>query len=71
MWKFSSGKPVENVITSLPNLYCMNLEVCRKKVENGEIGSTQGNGWMHKSIADALGEDETDVVISHEPVYQK
>ena len=36
---------------------------------------------MHKSIADALGEDETDVVISHEedetdvvishePVYQ-
>ncbi|RVW37179.1 hypothetical protein CK203_088324 [Vitis vinifera] len=38
---------------------------------HGEIGSTQGKGWMHRSIADAPGEDEADVVISHEPVYQK
>ena len=38
---------------------------------HGEIGSTEGKGWMHRSIADALGEDEADVVISHEPVYQK
>ncbi|RVW94517.1 hypothetical protein CK203_030871 [Vitis vinifera] len=38
---------------------------------HGEIGSTQGKGWMDRSIANALGEDEADVVISHEPVYQK
>lgn len=38
---------------------------------HGEISSTQGKGWMDRSIANALGEDEADVVISHEPVYQK
>ena len=38
---------------------------------HGEIGSTQAKGWMHRSLADALGEDEADVVISHKSVYQK
>ena len=87
MWKFSFGKPIENAIRSLPNLYCMNLgvksllhELGSLKKESGkwgnfsrhgEIGSTQGKGWMDRSIANALGEDEADVVISHEPVYQK
>ena len=26
---------------------------------------------MHRSLADALGEDEADVLISHKSVYQK
>ncbi|OAY48388.1 hypothetical protein MANES_06G155000v8 [Manihot esculenta] len=38
--------------------------------EKGEIGSSQAKGWVPRNIADALGEDEADVVISHEP-YQK
>lgn len=37
----------------------------------GEIGHRQAQGWMHRSLADALGEDEADVVISHMPVHQK
>lgn len=37
----------------------------------GDIGLTQGKGWTHRSIADALGEDEADVVISHDLVDQK
>ncbi|XP_021655710.2 uncharacterized protein LOC110646535 isoform X2 [Hevea brasiliensis] len=39
-------------------------------LEKGETGSSQGKGWVPRNIADALGEDEADVVISHEP-YQK
>ncbi|KAL5813132.1 hypothetical protein ACOSQ3_028082 [Xanthoceras sorbifolium] len=38
--------------------------------EIGEIGSSQAKGWTRRSIADALGEDEADVVISHELGYQ-
>ncbi|XP_048228801.1 protein timeless homolog isoform X1 [Ricinus communis] len=37
---------------------------------DGELGSSQAKGWVPRSIADALGEDEADVVIAHEP-YQK
>ncbi|XP_017972873.1 PREDICTED: protein timeless homolog isoform X1 [Theobroma cacao] len=33
---------------------------------NGEIGSSEASEWVGRSIADALGEDEADVVISHE-----
>ncbi|XP_021295364.1 protein timeless homolog isoform X3 [Herrania umbratica] len=33
---------------------------------NGEIGSSEAGGWVGRSIADALGEDEADVMISHE-----
>ncbi|XP_057950492.1 uncharacterized protein LOC131145435 isoform X2 [Malania oleifera] len=33
---------------------------------DGEIGSSQDKGGIHRSIADALGDDEADVVISHE-----
>ncbi|KAF8413264.1 hypothetical protein HHK36_001240 [Tetracentron sinense] len=37
-----------------------------------EIGSSQGKGGIYKrSIADSLGEDEADFVISHELSYQK
>ncbi|EEF49017.1 conserved hypothetical protein [Ricinus communis] len=36
---------------------------------DGELGSSQAKGWVPRSIADALGEDEADVVIAHEP-YQ-
>ncbi|XP_012090145.1 protein timeless homolog isoform X2 [Jatropha curcas] len=35
--------------------------------DEGGNGSTQANGWTRSSLADALGEDEADVVISHEP----
>lgn len=38
---------------------------------NEDIGSSKGNGWVPRSIADALGDDEADVVISHEPEHQK
>ncbi|KAI5561937.1 hypothetical protein BDE02_15G020400 [Populus trichocarpa] len=37
---------------------------------NEDIGSSQGKRWAPRSIADALGEDEADVVIPHEPGYQ-
>lgn len=33
---------------------------------DGENGSSQAKGWTLRSIADALGEDEADVVISHD-----
>ncbi|XP_044504324.1 protein timeless homolog isoform X2 [Mangifera indica] len=35
-------------------------------LEVGYNGSTQANGMVRRSIADALGDDEADVVISHE-----
>ncbi|KAJ0098814.1 hypothetical protein Patl1_20274 [Pistacia atlantica] len=38
----------------------------QNSLEVGDIGSSQANGWVHRSIADALGDDEADVVISHE-----
>ncbi|KAM3729911.1 hypothetical protein ACB098_12G046900 [Castanea mollissima] len=38
--------------------------------EDAELGSSQAKGWTGRSIADALGEDEADVVISHEQEYQ-
>ncbi|KAK1577022.1 hypothetical protein Q3G72_018520 [Acer saccharum] len=38
--------------------------------EIGEIGSSQAKGWTRRSLADALGEDEADVVISHDLGYQ-
>ncbi|KAJ4843375.1 hypothetical protein Tsubulata_032681 [Turnera subulata] len=41
-----------------------------KVSENGETGSSQAKGWVPRSLADALGEDEADVVISQEPGYQ-
>ncbi|XP_050224159.1 uncharacterized protein LOC126673890 [Mercurialis annua] len=37
---------------------------------DGEISPSQAKGWAPRSLADALGEDEADVVISHKP-YQK
>lgn len=33
--------------------------------EIGEPGSSQATEWTRRSIADALGEDEADVVITH------
>ncbi|KAK2983623.1 hypothetical protein RJ640_023157 [Escallonia rubra] len=41
---------------------------CRKwgdLAKDGEVGSAEGNGWTRRSIADALGDDEADIVISH------
>ncbi|KAI5400283.1 uncharacterized protein LOC127091582 isoform X9 [Lathyrus oleraceus] len=35
-----------------------------------EIGSSSVKAWTHRSIADALGDDEADVVISHDSRYQ-
>ncbi|XP_010059979.2 topoisomerase 1-associated factor 1 isoform X2 [Eucalyptus grandis] len=48
-------------------------EVSELKKQNGygEIGSMHTTGWVRRSIADALGEDEADVVISHDVGYQK
>ncbi|XP_062149653.1 uncharacterized protein LOC133858182 isoform X3 [Alnus glutinosa] len=37
---------------------------------SGEIGSSQAKEWTRRNIADALGEDEADVVISHEQGYE-
>ncbi|XWS48502.1 hypothetical protein CRYUN_Cryun13aG0083200 [Craigia yunnanensis] len=37
---------------------------------NGEVGSPQASEWVCRSIADALGEDEADVVISHDLGHQ-
>lgn len=31
---------------------------------NGEVGSSGGNGWSRRSIADALGDDEADFTLS-------
>lgn len=39
--------------------------------ETGEFGSSPANGWARRSIADALGDDEADVVISHNLGDQK
>ncbi|XAR52266.1 hypothetical protein NMG60_11020233 [Bertholletia excelsa] len=39
--------------------------------ENGEAGSTLGKGWVRRSIADALGDDEADFVISRGPDKHK
>ncbi|KAM6586710.1 hypothetical protein CsatA_009315 [Cannabis sativa] len=38
-----------------------------KNLGDVDAGSSQGKGWTHVSIADALGEDEADVLISHDP----
>jgi timeless len=38
---------------------------------DGEIGSSPGKPWTRRSLADALGDDEADVVISHDSRYQK
>lgn len=38
---------------------------------NGEIGSSVDKLWTRRSIADALGEDEADVVITHDFGYDK
>lgn len=32
-------------------------------VDIGEVGTSGRNGWVRKSIADALGDDEADVVV--------
>lgn len=37
-----------------------------KKLGNVDIGSSQDKEWTGISIADALGEDEADVVITHD-----
>ncbi|KAK4258425.1 hypothetical protein QN277_007878 [Acacia crassicarpa] len=37
---------------------------------NGEIGSSADKLWTRRSIADALGDDEADVVITHDLGYQ-
>ena len=38
---------------------------------SGEIGSSQAREWTRRNIADALGEDEADVVISHKQGFEK
>ncbi|XP_059434637.1 uncharacterized protein LOC132167643 isoform X2 [Corylus avellana] len=37
---------------------------------SGEIGSSQAREWTGRNIADALGEDEADVVISHKQGFE-
>ncbi|KAE9611334.1 putative timeless protein [Lupinus albus] len=37
---------------------------------DGEIGSSPVKAWTRRSIADALGDDEADVVITHDLGYQ-
>ncbi|XP_027367392.1 protein timeless homolog [Abrus precatorius] len=37
---------------------------------DGGIGSSPGKAWTRRSIADALGEDEADVVITHDSGFQ-
>ncbi|KAK2457998.1 timeless family protein [Trifolium repens] len=37
---------------------------------DGEMGSSPVKAWTRRSIADALGDDEADVVISHDSRYQ-
>ncbi|KAL4348537.1 hypothetical protein GQ457_17G024620 [Hibiscus cannabinus] len=37
---------------------------------NAEVESSEAGEWVRRSIADALGEDEADVVISHDIGYQ-
>ncbi|KAJ0042371.1 hypothetical protein Pint_17594 [Pistacia integerrima] len=41
-------------------------EKWQNSLEVGDIGSSQANGWVRRSIADALGDDEANVVIPHE-----
>ncbi|KAK7268170.1 hypothetical protein RIF29_20860 [Crotalaria pallida] len=38
--------------------------------ENGEIGVSHAKAWIRRSITDALGDDEADVVITHDLRYQ-
>ncbi|KAA8539990.1 hypothetical protein F0562_026682 [Nyssa sinensis] len=38
---------------------------------DGEVGASKENGWVRRSIADALGDDEADLVMSHEMHKQK
>ncbi|KAM7274123.1 hypothetical protein ACFE04_028787 [Oxalis oulophora] len=37
---------------------------------DGELGMSNGNGYVRRSIADALGDDEADVVINYDLGYQ-
>ncbi|KAK7279867.1 hypothetical protein RJT34_24926 [Clitoria ternatea] len=37
---------------------------------DGEIGSSPAKAWTRRSLADALGEDEADVVIAHDSGFQ-
>lgn len=37
---------------------------------HGETGDAHTSGWARRSIADALGDDEADVVISHQFNHQ-
>ncbi|KAI3506339.1 hypothetical protein L1887_28696 [Cichorium endivia] len=32
---------------------------------NGDVGTSGGNSWVRKSMADALDDDEVDVVVPH------
>lgn len=58
--------------------YLLN-EFSRMKKESRNLNSTHVNGeiasaeklWTRRSIADALGDDEADVVITHDLGYQK
>jgi len=36
-----------------------------------EFGTSSDKGWAHRSLADALGDDEADVVISYDQGFQK
>lgn len=36
-------------------------------VDLGDVGTSGRNGWARKSIADALGDDEADVIV---PVWR-
>ncbi|KAG9141695.1 hypothetical protein Leryth_025341 [Lithospermum erythrorhizon] len=38
---------------------------------NADVGSSGGQGWVRRSIADALGDDEADFVVSHESDIMK
>lgn len=40
-------------------------------LEDGDMGQSMDKGWTGRSLADALGEDEADVVLSHEFGYDE
>ncbi|KAL3521589.1 hypothetical protein ACH5RR_019738 [Cinchona calisaya] len=61
----------------LINAECMLNELGSLKKEtrqgelSGEIGLSRGQGWVCRSIADALGDDEADITTFHEEVHEK
>lgn len=61
----------------LINAECMLNELGNLKKDiregglNGEIALSGGQGWVRRSIADALGDDEADFTTLHQEVGEK